>query len=246
MQGGKIVITSFAVIAVIAILLATAFPAWAQDAATTTDYRGWDKDRGSRMGHAMKDAYMTIAVDGMSGSTATFSVMNMAMVGKEDKAVLITPASPLTGTYNTSADMGYISTANFMPATMTVDNASSISVPVAGASAVLGMHDWKVLTKEKGFMVSQFRRLSVALPDGTVKDYKLDKPVRVTYEKDRKMVVIDGYPSYTKLLSDALAGGATFPSGAPAMPLTGLQQQAKSASTESVGYEKPAYVAPPA
>jgi hypothetical protein len=248
MERANIIKMGLALIAMVSIMLALAAPALADDYTKAGDRPSGDKgkgDRMGRMGHEPKDVYMTIAVDGMTGNTATFAVMNMAMKGKEDKAVLIMPGGPLTGTYNTSNDMGYISTANFMPATMTVNTANNTSIPVAGASAVVGMHDMKVLTKEKGYKVFQFGEVSFFTPNGTATTYKLDKPVRVTYSEDRKMVVIDAYPSFTRQMSEAFGTGATFPSGAQPVPLNSLMTAKSAAMAETVGYEKPAYVAPP-
>ncbi|HEY3273038.1 MAG TPA: hypothetical protein VGJ92_04705 [Methanocella sp.] len=71
-------------------------------------------------------------------------------------------------------------------------------------------------------------------------------PRNASYSRDRKLVVIDAYPSFTRRMSEAFSAGDTFPAGAPPVSLNSLTM-AKSASTaETVGYEKPAYVAPPA
>jgi hypothetical protein len=251
MKRESIVILCLASIAVVAVLLATIAPALAADPAPAGSSYAQGKGmsdhwgRMGRMGHMAKDVYTTIAVDGMSGDTATFSVMDMAAKGKEGNAVLITPKAPLAGTYNTSNDMGYISTADFMPATITVDTADKTSIPVAGASAVMGIGDIKVLTREKGYHVFQYSNVSFFLPNGSTMAYKLDKPVRCTFEKDREMMVIDGYPSYTKTLSDVLGAAGTFPADTPPMPLTSLVAAKKAVTVVPVTYEKPAYVAPP-
>jgi hypothetical protein len=76
--------------------------------------------------------------------------------------------------------------------------------------------------------------------------YKLDRPVRVTADEDRKLVVIDAYPSFTRRLTEALRAGTAFPAGAPPVPLNSLTMAKSAAMAETVGYEKPAYVAPPA
>ena len=140
--------------------------------------------------------------------------------------------------------MGHISLANFMPATMTVNTANNTSVPVAGTSAVMGLHDMKVLVKEKGYKIFQFDRLSFFLPNGAVMAYKLDRPVRVTADDDRKLVVIDAYPSFTRRLAEALKAGATFPAGAPPVPLNSLTMAKSVAMGVRVGYEKPVSVSP--
>jgi hypothetical protein len=227
----------------ISIVLAMAAPAWAQGAMTAGDQSATDNAMGS-MGNA-EDMYLTIAVDGMSGSTANFAVVNLATKGKGDKAVLIMPGAPLTGTYNISNDMAYISTANYMPATMTVSTVNNLSVPVSGASAVLGLHDMSVLAQGEGYKIFQYGQVSFFMPNGTALTSRLDRPVRVTYDEDRKLVVIDAYPSYTRLLAGVLKTGATFPAGAPPVPLGSLATAKSAALGARVGYEKPAYVSPP-
>lgn len=247
MERTNIIRTGLALIAMVSIVLAMAAPAMADHYAGSGDRSYMDKgkyDRMDGMRKAHKDIYMTIAVDGMTGETATFSVMNMAM-GKDDKGILIKPGAPLTGTYNTSNDMGYISTANFMPVTMVIDTANETAIPVAGASAIMGMHDMKVLSKEKDYKVFQFGKVSFMTPDGNTMTYKLDKPVRVTYSEDRNMVVIDAYPTFTRRMAEAIGTGATFPADAEPVPLSSLKTTKPGDKAEQVSYEKPAYVAPP-
>lgn len=227
----------------ISIVLATAAPAWAQGAMTAGGQSATDNAMGNT-GNP-EDMYLTITVDGMAGSSANFAVMNMATKGKDGKAVLIMPGAPLTGTYNISNDMGYISTLNYMPATMTVNTANNLSVPVAGAAAVMGLHDMNVLAQGKGYKIFEFGQVSFFTPNGTVMASKLDRPIRVTYDEDRKMVVIDAYPSYTRLLAGVLKTGATFQDGAAPVPLESLTTAKSAALGERVGYQKPAYVSPP-
>ena len=186
MERANIIKISLALIAMASIMLAFSAPALADQYAGDSDKPSMDKGKYDRMGKEPKDVYMTIAVDGMTDNTATFSVMNMAMKGKEDKAVLIMPSAPLTGTYNMTNDMGYISTASFMPATITIDTMNKTSVPVAGASAVMGMHDIKVMAKDKDYKVFKFGEVSFLTPNGTAKNYKLDKPVRVIYSRGQE------------------------------------------------------------
>lgn len=247
MERANIIRMVLALIGMISIVLAMAVPAVANgyDKADDSykDDKGKDYGKG-RMKKAHPDVYMTIAVSGMTGDTATFTVTDMAMKGKDDKAVIIKPGAPLMGTYNTSNDMGYVSTAGFMPATMTINTVKDTSIPVAGASAIMGMHDMKVLAKAEDYKVFQFGKVSFYTPDGNMTTYKLDKPVRVIYSEDRKMVVIDAYPTFTRQMSEAIGAG-TFPSDAPPVPFSKLKIEKKAAAAEKVGYEKPAYVPPP-
>jgi hypothetical protein len=244
MERANIIKISLALITAILTVLAMAAPAMADHYSGAGDRCSWDKYKYDRMGKE-KDVYMTIAIDGRTDNTTSFTVTDMAMKGKMDKAVLIKPGAPLTGTYNTSNDMGYISTASFMPATMIIDAVNNTSIPVAGGSAVMGMHDMKVLAKEKDYKVFQFGMVSFYTPDGNATTYQLERPVKVTYSGDRKMVVIDAYPSYTKAMAEALGAGATFPADAPPVPLNSLMTAKSAVTAQTVGYEKPAYVPPP-
>jgi hypothetical protein len=241
MERANIIRSILTLVALISIVLAMTMPAGAKDADSAAVQSALEKSVGEEPG----DMYLTIAVDGMTGSSTTFAVLNMVTKGKDDTAVLISPGAPLTGTYNTSGDMGYISTANYMPATMTVNVAGNTSIPVAGSAAVLGLHDMKVLAKEKGYRVFQFGEISFFMPNGSAMTYRLDRPIRVTEDEDRKMVVIDAYPSFTRRLAEALRTGATFPSGAQPVPLNSLVSAKSAAMAVTVGYEKPAYVALP-
>ncbi|HUL62544.1 MAG TPA: hypothetical protein VLT35_05730 [Methanocella sp.] len=249
MKREKIIVLCLAVIAIVAILFTTV--ALATNSATAHDGSWAGKGMGDYKGRIMqagpstKEVYVTIAVDGMSGDTAPFSIMDMAAPGKEDMAVLIRPNATLAGMYNTSADMGYISTANLMPMTITVDTAARTAIPVAGASAVMGIGDMRVLTREKGYHVSEYGNVSFYLSDGSTKAYTLDKPVRCIYSKDRNLVVIDGNPSYTKALSDALGAGQKFPADAAPVPLASVVSAKKAATAVPVAYTKQAYGAPP-
>jgi hypothetical protein len=133
-----------------------------------------------------------------------------------------------------------------MPATMMVNARNNISVPVARASAVMGIHDLKTLLKEKSYKIFQFGQVTFFTSNGSAMNYRLDRPVKVIFDEDRKLVVMDAYPSFTRLLADVFRTGTTFPADALPVPLNSLMTAKSAAMAETVGYEKPAYVAPPA
>jgi hypothetical protein len=227
----------------ISIVLATAVPAWAQGAMTSAGQSATDNAMGGP-GNP-EDMYLTINVDGKVGKSANFAVVNMATNNKDGNVALIMPGAPLTGTYNISNDMGYVSTLNYMPATMTVNTANNLSIPVAGTAAVLGLHDMNVLAQGKGYKMFEFGQVSFFTPNGTAMASRPDRPIRVTYDEDRKMVVIDAYPSFTRLLAGVLKTGDAFPAEAPAVPMESLTTAKSAALGARVGYEKPAYGSPP-
>lgn len=222
-----------------------------------TDRGKYDGDKDGRMSRDRmyyegmhkepKDIYMAVTPGGLTGDSATFTVNGIGMMGKDDMAFVATFGTPLTGTYNTTSDMGYISTANFLPATLVVDTATNTSMPVAGSSAIIGLHGIKTLVKEKDYKVSQFSAVSVYTPGGTVKFFKLERPVKVTFSMDRKMIVIDAYPSFTRSMASMFSGtGATmFVAGQQPVTIAGLMAADRTATAETIGYESPAYVEPP-
>lgn len=182
---------------------------------------GWHHKRMSGM---IKRIDIPITVTGMADNSATFTVQNMAIGGKKGKVMVITLDRPLTGKYNMTKDMAYVSTGDMaMDSTgmggmsIRVDTPKNATIPVAGASAILGLSDIRIEYMGKDYTVATFSKLSVYLPDGKVKTYHLEKPVKVVKSKERKSVAWDAYPGFTRALEDALKGGATFP--ADAMPL---------------------------
>jgi hypothetical protein len=217
---------------------------------------GCDGDRGmcrDGMGYGgmhkgPKDIYMAVSGGSMSENTASFSIDSIGMTGMKELAVEAMPGSPLTGTYNVTSDMGYISTSNILPLTMVIDKAGSVAIPTGNASAIIGLHGVKTLMKEKGYKVSEFRSVSVFLPDGTVKFFKLEEPVRITYAKDRKMIVIDAYPTFTQRMGSVFsgAGGQSYSAmGMSSMSMADLQSMESKAQAETIEYKMPAYVEPP-
>ncbi len=77
------------------------------------------------------------------------------------------------------------------------------------------------------------------MPDGTAKLYKLEKPVKVTYSKDRKMVVIDSYPSLTREMMRDYTAGAMFPAGTPPIRVKDIASAEMSGEVRHVGYTPP-------
>ena len=213
-------------------LLAMAPPAYS-DAGSRwrSDEQGYGK-----MGHRIKSIEIPITVTGTSGNTTSFTFSTAAMAGKRGKAGVVTLDKPLTGSYDMGNDMAYISTKGIDGMNIRVDSAPNATLPVAGASAILGIGKIETEYREGGLSVSEFHRFSVHLPDGTVKAYELEKPVRVIKDKERKTMVWDAYPGFTDALKGALSGGATFPADAAPMKVGDLVKAEKTSS--------PTYVEP--
>jgi hypothetical protein len=216
----------FAVSVLVVFLLAMVPAAW-------SDMGGRVRGEGygyGKMGHKIKSIEVPITVTGTADNTTTFTFSAASIVGKKGKAGVVTFDKPLTGTYNMSSDMAYISTKGVDGMNIRVDAVNNTTLPVAGASAILDIGKVKTEYREKDLSISEFHRLSVHLPDGTVKTYVLEKPVKVIKDKERKTVVWDAYPGFTDILKGALSGGATFPANAAPMNVGDLVRAEKSAT----------------
>jgi hypothetical protein len=221
------------------ILLAVIPVAWS--------HGGWHGDRsygGHKMGHVLQRIDVPIAITGTKGDTSTFMIKDMGIQGKEDKAAVMTFDTPLNGACNASSDMAYISTKNAKQMNLKIASVNESSLGVAGASAIMSMKDIKVLYKGKDYTLMEFGNLSMHMPDGTVKSYSLEKPVKLLYSQDRDMLVMDAYPDVTKVLKESLVTGKTYPADAPPISLKSLIDSEAGSSTSVIGYAKPPYISP--
>jgi len=214
--------------------------------AAYSDHWGDSEDGGWHHGHMagmVKRVDIPIAVTGTSDNSATFTVQGMAIEGKKGKVMVVTLDQPLTGKYNMTSDMAYISTGNMGKGmggmNIRVDAANNSAIPVAGASAVLGLGGIHTEYMGKDYTIATFGKLSVYLPDGTARMYDLEKPVKVIKSKERKMVIWDAYPAFTKALADAMKGGATFPADAAPLKLTDYAASVMSGMPQRIGDTKP-------
>ncbi len=185
-----------------------------------------------------------VTVTGTGNDSSTYTINAMAIKGMKDKAMVVTLDKPLTGVYNTSSDMGYMSTGEKAGMNVRVDSVANSSIPVAGASGVMSIIRPHIEYKGRDYTIVEFHKLAVYLPDGSVKAYDFEKPVKMLRSKDRKVVITDAYPAYTKALAEAFKGGATFPADAAPVALKDIVTADKSASPELVRDMRP-QAAPP-
>jgi hypothetical protein len=66
----------------------------------------------------------------------------------------------------------------------------------------------------------EFSKVVVELPNGSTKTYKLDKPVKIVYMKQKNMAIIEASPELASAMADILQSGQTFPANSAPMPLT--------------------------
>ena len=141
------------------------------------------------------------------------------------------------GSYNASYDMGYISTKGMKSADIALRPYKNATLDVSGGSLVVSMKDIHVILKDKDYFIFKFHKLGIYLPDGTGKEYKLEKPVHVIYTKDRKMVVIDAYPALTSTLKGDITSSTTFPAGTSPVLISDIAKAEMSGETTWVGSE---------
>ncbi len=236
----KTILKTLLAVAVLAMFLAAMAPA------AYSDHHWKDSDRGGwhhkhMMGKMIKRVDIPITVTGTSDSSTTFTVQGMAIEGRKGKVMVVTLDKPLTGKYNMTSDMAYVSTGDkamdhmgMAGMNIRVDNASNSTLPVAGASAVLSISDIRVEHMGRDYTIANFGKMSIYLPDGTVRSYDLKKPVKVIKSMERKTVVWDAYPGFTKAMGDALKGGATFPADAAPLKLTDYEASVMSSMPMTV------------
>lgn len=68
----------------------------------------------------------------------------------------------------------------------------------------------------------EFSKVVAEYPNGTMKTFTLDKPVKVIMLKHGKKVIVKGDASFASLMTSILTTGQTFPANAPPMPLNGF------------------------
>jgi hypothetical protein len=188
--------------------------------------------------HEIERIDIVKTVTGTSGNSVTFNVPGTAVKGKEGEVASFTFPTPLDGRYNTTAGMGFISTKNSKTSDIAIRPYANATLNVAGASAVMSMKGIKVLLKEDDYFIFEFHKLGLYLPDGKGMEYKLEKPVKVIYSKDRKMLVIDAYPE----LADSMSGiytGATFPANAQPVLIKDIASAEMSGESMHAGHMPP-------
>ena len=131
-------------------------------------------------------------------------------------AAVATYNKPLMGMCNASTGMGMITMSDALPATATINYANMSSIPVAGASAVVALQDFKMTGAAKGKdkYDFQFGTVTVYLPNGTGRTMKLDKPVKMSFSADQMKLTIAGNPTMANMMMGMFKPGVTFPANA--------------------------------
>jgi hypothetical protein len=174
-----------------------------------------------------KAVFMTLQAGNVTGGDMTFTVPYAAKVIPMDSkeiAAVVTYNKPLMGIHNVTTGSGTISAADALPAMVSVDYSNRSAIPVAGASMVIALQDFKMtgMPKGKGMYNFQFGSITAYLPDGTAKSLKLDKPLRLSMNMDQMKLSFEGSPTLVSWMTGLYKPGVTFPAGAAPVRLNDI------------------------
>lgn len=204
-----------------------------------------DKDKWDEKGKGMHDCKcggmheieridIVKTFTGIQNNTLMFQVPAMAIMGKDDGVASVTFATPLKGGYDLTIDAGFMSLMGADTADIALRPMSNATLNVAGASLVTTLLDVNVLQKDKDMVTMEYRKLGIYRPDGSGFMFKLDKPVKAIYVKDRKMLMVDAYPSLTITLGYYLTD-AMFPADAPPVLISDIKKAEWSHGIATIG-----------
>lgn len=176
------------------------------------------------------ESYAVLQVTGVSTDSATFNVTNMAIRTKDDKVFFMNFTRPATGKYYLANDTVVVTVGNKTgnktwnkagikqqkPMRTDYNNAT---LNVAGGSVVLAAKNITVLKHDRNYTEAQTTDIALYLPDGSVKSYKLDKPLKITHSMGKRTASFADNPTIKADIVKAMKSGAKFPSNAPAVPL---------------------------
>jgi len=223
---------------IVALLLAILPAAALYDAGDKMRDKGMGDMKGDRMGKTMHDIERIDIVKtftGMQNNTLLFQVPTVAIQGKEDDGVAtITFSSPLRGGYDMAIDAGFMSMRGADTADITMRPMGNATLNLAGASMVTSLMDVKVVNSDRDTLMLEYRKIGLYRPDGQGFFFMLDKPVKAIYMKDRKILMVDAYPSLTLTLGYYLSD-AMFPADMPPMKIADIKSAEKMHGMATIG-----------
>lgn len=191
---------------------------------------GWSKSH-----KGIKSIDMVKTVTDVTDGNIMFQIPSIAVTGKEGKVYTMTFPTPPTGAYSLKYGAGYVSMQGVNSADVAVRPMNNATLGIADTSMVVSMKDIKVLMDDRDTFVFEYGKIGIMLPDGTAKVYSLDKPVRMTFSKDRKIMMIDAYPSYGDILSYAYTNMAKFPADAQPLSIQDMRNAESLGRIQSIG-----------
>jgi hypothetical protein len=165
----------------------------------------------------MDTMYHAVVVTDMSSDSLAFNVLNSVVKNKDGSVLTKDLTPPMSVRYFYANDTvvhggnGQAVSNEFQGYSST--DYDSATINVAGASAVIAGKGFNVSMRDGG-MEFQVASFSAYMPDGTVKSYKLDTPIRATMSQDGKTMTAKGTPQLRAALQEIFSSGAKFPADA--------------------------------
>jgi|AGTN01.2.fsa_nt_gi hypothetical protein len=200
--------------------LATAMPATSQIA---SDVAGI-----SDLASSTTPQAVVLAISGghAIGGKVTFDVPYTAKVfrsGDVDYAKVSTPKRPASGSLNLAGGTGTLSAAEALPAESTTGYLNESAIPVAGANAVVILHDVKKADVTDGKYSFEFGKLSIYLPGETAANtFTLSFPIKLTAYAGKQTQTIEIEPGVASTIASTFASGITFPADSKPIELSSI------------------------
>jgi hypothetical protein len=178
----------------------------------------------------MDTMYHAYAVTGTSGDSVTLNVLNTVVKNKDNSVLTkdLTPPTPVQYFYaNDTVKFGgqnRMTLGELQGYARTDYDAATINV--AGASAVMAAKHVGVSMKDGG-VEFQIPGFTVYLPDGTVKTYKFDTPLKASMALGSTTMSTAGNPQLKAALQDIAKEGAKFPANAAPIKIKDIDAKIK-------------------
>lgn len=162
----------------------------------------------------MDTMYHAYVVTGTSGDSVTFNILNTVVKNKDGSVMAkdLTPPTPVQYFYaNNTIKFGGQNRMTLSELQgYTREDYNTATINVAGASTVMAAKHMGVSIEDGGisFQVPGF---SAYLPDGTVKNYKFDKPLKATMALGSTTMSTAGNPQLKAAMQDLAKESAKFP-----------------------------------
>lgn len=182
--------------------------------------------------------YVPMTITGMTDGSVIYTVNEKAITMGDNKVAIMTFDTPQEGEYNLTKSMGFAEMPDKTDLNIRVTRMDNASLNVSGASSIICMGDIKKLYKGEDYMLFEAGSMALFMPDGTVKAYKLEQPVKIIYSKTRDATILDAYPTFTQALVDSFRGGDRFP-GDMKVSLSSLENALQQTEKTTLRYTQP-------
>lgn len=178
----------------------------------------------------MDTMYHAYVVTGVSGDSVTLNVLNTVVKNKDGSVLTkdLTPPTPVQYFYaNDTVKFGAQNRMTLGELQgYTREDYNTATINAAGASAVMAAKHVGVSMKDGGieFQITGF---SVYLPDGTVKTYKFDTPLKASMALGSTTMTTTGNPQLKAAVQDIAKEGAKFPANAAPIKIKDIDAKMK-------------------